>query len=902
MFRRAKRDQADFSEELRAHLALEADRLRAEGLSQEDAYARARRNLGNITHSEERFYEAGRWLSFDHLRQDVRHALRQLGKNKGFTFVALLTLALSIGANTAIFTLTHAVMFRALPVGGPKQLYMLGDGKNCCDLGGYDQGNYTLFSYPLYKHLRDQTPEFEELAAFQTYTERVPVRRSGDTVPAQPFVREFVSGNYFSMFAVQALYGRSIVPRDDVPGAAFVAVMSYRTWQQYYSSDFSVIGSSFTINGQTTTIAGIAPPGFFGDTLRSDPPDFWMPLAAEPAGSGQNSLLNRPNRHWLYVIGRLKAGTQTAAAEAKLNSALRQWLTDVAGSNPGVESRKTIARQRIQLTSASGGVEHMKNSYADGLYLLMTVSGLVLLIACANIANLLLARGTANRIQTAMRIALGAPRKRIIGQMLTESVVLALLGGAAGLFVAYTATRAILLLAFRGSHYIPISANPSIPVLAFAFLLSLVTGIAFGVVPAWIASHSDPAEALRGANRSSSTHSSLPQKSLVVLQAVLSLVLLTDAGLLTESLRNLEHQQFGFETDGRLIVSVHPSLTGYSRERISLLYQQLRQRLENLPGVLSASLSGYSPMQGNNWNQHIFVEGLTNQPSTSLDRVSPRYFETIGTRLLRGREFREQDTQSTPHLAVVNQTFAKRNFGDEDAIGRHLGLEQSDEYEIVGIVEDAKYQNAYKPAYPTVFLPLLQMPPNDWAKADLPASSSFRDIELHIVGRMDGSEQRIRQALADLDPNLTVINVRSFGEQVSATFNQERLIARLTELFGLLALILASLGLYGVTAYSVVRRTSEIGIRISLGATRTSVMSMVLRDGFLQVAIGLLIGVPVVVAASHLLGHRLYGVKSYDPAVLGGAILVLATCALIAGFVPARRATTIDPMRALRTE
>jgi len=527
---------------------------------------------------------------------------------------------------------------------------------------------------------------------------------------------------------------------------------------------------------------------------------------------------------------------------------------------------------------------------------------LVLLIACANIANLLLARGAADRSQTALRLALGAPRARLIRAKLTESILLAVAGGAAGLYVAYTGTRTILLLAFRGAHYTPISPKPSLTVLAFAFLLSLITGVVFGVAPAWIGSRSDPADALRGAGRSTGDRSSLVQKPLVILQVAFSIVLLIGAGLVTQSLRNLEDQHFGFVTEGRLIVNIDPSLAGYTPDKLYGLYQRLERALPQIPGVISASLSGYSPLGGNNWNARAFVAGKLpdySRSASSWNRVGPQYFETIGTRLLRGRAIEQRDTPSAQHVAVINETFARRYFPNEDPIGQHFGMydaSHSGDYEIVGIVEDAKYQDTRGPAYATFFLPLLQTPSgeslNGWVGA----------IELHVAGKPENLEPAVRKAVAEVDPNLTVLNMMSFGEQVARNFNQERLIARLTELFGALGLVLACVGLYGVTAYMVARRTNEIGIRMALGADRRNILDLVLRGAFTQVTLGLALGIPVALAGGRLLSAELYGVESHDPVILGLAVITLAACAFVAGLVPARRATNVDPMTALRFE
>jgi predicted permease len=901
MFGRRKRDPEDFSEELQAHLALEAQQLKKDGLSAGEAETAARRRLGNIVQSEERFYESSRWIWPEQLRKDIHLAFRQLAHSKGFTIVALLTLALGIGANTAVFTLVNAVMLQSLPVANPSQLYRLGDTNDCCTIGGY-QGSFSIFSYSLYQHLHDHTPEFQQMAAFGAQPSPFSVRRGGNTSLPTPLEGQFVSGNYFTMFGVHAAAGRTLLATDDSNSAAPVAVLSYRAWRQRYALDPKVVGSTFIINGAGYTIAGIAAPGFFGDTLRTDPPDFWIPLSAEPLVRGQNSILQHAGDHWLYIIGRMKPGAGPGKVQAEADLELKQWLMNQAGSNVSAKERDEIGKQGIRVTPASGGVGKLKDRYREALRLLMLVAGLVLLIACANIANLLLARGTAGRIQASIRLALGAPRHRLIRQMLIESILLGLVGGVAGLAVAFIGTRAILLLAFRGANFVPIDAAPSLPVLGFAFGLSLLTGIIFGVVPAWISARIEPAEVLRGANRSTGNSSALPQKSLVVFQAALSLVLLAYAGILTKSLGNLEHQQFGFETTGRVMVSLSPAFTGYTPDRVHAVYQQLQERLPHIAGVQSASFSQYSPMEGTNWSSGIHFEGRPEGTSASWLRVGPHYFETIGTHLLRGRAIDERDAPNSAMVTVVNQAFVKKFFPNENPIGKRFGMQNPNDYEIVGIVEDAKYLDARDQAWPTFFLPLLQMAKAHFAESGLVRSNLIHDIELRVASNAKDLEPALRRAIAEIDPNLTVLKVRSFGEQLSVNFNQERLLARLTALFGLLALLVATVGLYGITAYSVVRRTSEIGVRIALGASRSDVVGMVLRSAVLQTGLGLAIGIPIAFWGSSILANQLYGVNARDPMVLIASTVILGVCGVLAGLVPAFRAAGIDPLRALRTE
>jgi predicted permease len=543
----------------------------------------------------------------------------------------------------------------------------------------------------------------------------------------------------------------------------------------------------------------------------------------------------------------------------------------------------------------------------------MTISGLVLLVACANVANLLLARGATRKAEISIRMALGAARRRLIQQMLTESLLLGCMGGVAGLGVAYAGTKMILSLAFPDSPQLPIEASPSLPVLGFAFLLSLATGVVFGIVPAWITSHSDPAEALRGVSRSTRDRASLPQRSLIVLQAALSLVMLVGAGLLTKSLRNMEHQDFGLQTENRYVLHLFPAGAGYTAEKLPALYQQLEQQFGSLPGVKSVGLALYSTLEGNNWGEQVFVDGApapgpNDHNGSSWDRVSTRFFETVGQPVIRGRGFTDQDTATTQKVAVVNQAFVKKFFPKEDPIGRRFGIfdqKYSSTFEIVGIVADAKYTNPRQEVRTMYFRPLTQEMTGLTDANELMAegrSLYINSVTLHFQRPPQNLDAMVRRTLANINPNLTVIDLHSLDYQVADNFTQERLVARLTTLFGVLALVLASVGLYGITSYQVARRTSEIGLRMALGADRRNVVRMVMRGAFFQAGLGLAIGVPVAILGARSMADQLYGVRTYDPPSLLIAVVVLLVSATVAGFIPARRAANIDPMTALRTE
>ncbi len=844
------------------------------------------------------------------LMQDLRYAVRQLRKAPGFTLTAVLTLALGIGATTAIFTLVHAVLLRSLPVNKPSELYKIGKETDCCVEAGL-QGDWTIFSYPLYKQLRDNTPGFSSLAASQAGTTQLNMRRDGDPSAAASTRVRFISGNYFETFGVSAERGRVFAATDDTQGAAPVAIITYRLWQRRFALDPGVIGASFLFNGKAVTVIGVTGPEFYGETLQPDPPEAWMPLQQEPVFNNQS--LFQSERLWLQLIGRVRPGVSPASIEPQLIVELQQYLRSRSGSMRPAEISE-ISKQKTELALASTGVNTLRDDYNKGLRLLMTVVGFVLLITCANIANLMLVRGMARRQQVSICVAMGAPRSRIIRQILTECVLLSAIGGFAGLAIAFTTSRAILALAFRGTtDYVPVDATPSLPVLVFGFSLSLMTGIVFGLLPALITSSADPAEALRGANRSTRDASSLPQKSLVILQAALSLVLLCGAMLLTLSLHNITHQSFGFQTDSRIVAQIAPAAAGYTTAQLPDLYRKLDARLPQIPGVETVSYQMYSPMSHDNWSELVYIPGQPPPDAksgawyvASWDRVSPDFFHTIGARIVQGRSISRRDNQNTNLVAVVNQTFAKRHFSSSNAVGQRFAMEpkMTHFFEIIGVVEDVKFVNPARPARPMFFVPMAQsMIFTDPAEQPNEDESHYPgDVEVLVHGDPNPYIPSIRQALNEIDPNMPVLSIGTFKDQLSTNFNQQELIARLTALFGLLALILAAIGIYAVTAYSVARRTTEIGVRMALGANRRDVLRMVMRGALTQIGIGLAIGLPASILAARAAASQLYGVSPYNPVCLFGSLIVLMAAAFIASMLPARRAASMEPLLALRME
>ena len=662
------------------------------------------------------------------------------------------------------------------------------------------------------------------------------------------------------MFGIRAYAGRTLTADDDQVGAPLVAVMSYRLWQQGYGSDRSVIGGVFRLNDHSFTVVGIAPPGFFGDTLRSAPPDSFLPLNAEPVVRSDADL-KKYDTHWLALIGRIQPGATPASIEAGMRVALKQWLRSHWGEM-SANDRAKFDEQTLFLSPGGAGITRMREQYQHWLLILMMVSGFVLVIVCSNVANLMLVRGMERRQQTSLSMALGARASRVVQQALTESLVLALLGGAAGLAVAFMGTRLILHVAFPslpGSAGVPIDASPSMPVLLFAFGTLLLTGIAFGIAPAWIATRIDPIEALRGAGRSTSGAGALPRKALVVVQVALSLVLLSASGLLTATLRSLENRDLGFEQDGRVVATMDPRLAGYRSEQLSLLYRRIHDAIAGMPTVSSVALCLYSPQASGGWGTGVWADGhLPPGPkddnSAWWDRVTAGYFDVVGTPIIRGRGISEQDSASSRHVAVVDETFARTFFRNEDPIGKHFGREPgaSREFEIVGVARDARYSaaNPDQPSRPFFFLPEAQA---EYSRTNQ-GSLFLHDIVIRARPGAALSIAAVRQVVASVDPGMPIMSIRTLREQVASQFTQQRLIARLTSLFGVLSLVLASIGLYGVSAYNAGRRVREIGVRMALGATRRDIVRLVVRGAFGLILLGLMIGLPLTFAVGRLLG------------------------------------------------
>lgn len=835
------------------------------------------------------------------MRDDIRVALRRFRHQPGFTLVAVLTLALGLGANTAIFGLVDALLLRALPVERPEELYRLGDTNGCCVNSGL-MGSFSLFSSRLFEHLRDSAPEFSQITALQAGTLSVGVRRSGSAMP-EAFNGKYVTANYFDVFGVKAAAGRLLQAADDLPGAPPVAVLSYRAWTRF-GLDPSIISGGVTINGTPMTIVGVSAQTFFGETIQPDPPDVWIPMGQEPAMLGAGSLIDKADQHWLYAIGRLRPGSNPEQVSSRATTALQQWLAAQPFLND--QDRQQLPRQHIVVSPAGGGARLMQAQFARSLTLLFATSAVLLLIASANLANLLLAR--ADRGQAAIRAALGASASRLVRQSLTEGVLLALIGGALGLVVSALGTRALIALAFPAAAFVPVSTAPSLSVLMFSFLLAIVTGMLFTGAPAWAMSRTAPLDALAGIGRGGQGKSFVPRRSLVIAQVALSFVMLTSAGLLASSLGNLEGQRLGFNPAGRFVARIDVPSAGQTPEKLSLLFTRLRERIGGVTGVQDVSYALSSPMDGNNWSSGISIGGRAPDQAqsrgTSWNRVGPKYFETVGTQVLRGRAFDDRDAPGAKRVAIINEAFATKFFAAANPLGQTVGLglvDHSGDFEIVGVVDDVKHATANQPVRPMLYLPGFQSGVyTDASSINVHGRSMLmRSIVVHAASTNE-LERSLRGAIAEVDPNIVVTRVLALEEQVNVNFRIERLMARLTTVYGALALILASLGLYGVTSYSVAQRTREIGVRMALGADRARIIRTIAWGPLMETVAGLLIGIPLALLAGRGITAQLYGVGGQDPLVIGAAVGVLIVTAVVASTIPARRAASVDPAQALR--
>jgi predicted permease len=833
------------------------------------------------------------------LLKDIRYAIRGLLKRPGFTTIAVITLALGIGANTAIFTLVNAVMLKSLPVTRPNELVLFTDvgiGEGTSE-GDPLVGPWQLYSYSAYQYLRDHNPSFQDILAFRSGQSRLGVSFAGDAA-AQRAQGQLVSGNYFSVLGVSARLGRVLMPADDTPGASPAAVISHRYWQQQFNRDPGVVGRSMLINGTGFTIVGVTPEEFFGERVRR-PPDYWLPLSFQPQVELRESTLDKKDVYFLTLIGRLNPGVGIEQAQASTNLALRQFLTAEAGSQITEQRQRDIQNTSARLVPGAQGISPLRFIYSKPLQMLMAIVAMVLLIACANVGSLFLSRAASRRAEMSLRLALGASRQRIIHQLLTESFLLAFIGATGGVLLAIWGVRLLVGMVTSES---PLETQPDLLVLSFTAAIALISGLLFGLVPAIRASRADLASAMKEKSRTGTDGSRLGLTSaLVITQVCLSMVLLTGAGLFARSLLKLQEEELGFKRDAVLLVGVDPRIAGYKLAELPSLYQRLLQQMKPVPGVNSLTVSSYSPMSGTRRSSDITVQGYAAATGENLEVealfIGPDFGKTLGVPLLQGREINLQDNEAARKVAVVNQAFVDHYFKGQNPLGRIFSfgdkLDPTSQYEIVGVLGNVKSRDARRTSMETVYRSILQ------SDDQLAFSATF---EVRANGDAGALTPLIREAINQTDNRLPVFGVTTMQEQVEGTFKQDRLIARLMSFFGALALLLACVGLYGVMAQSVARRTNEIGIRMALGAQRGNIQWMVLKETFLLVFVGLAVGIPMALGAATLVSKQLFGLKPTDPVTLIAAAVVLTVVAVLAGYLPARRASRVDPLVALRYE
>jgi predicted permease len=900
LFRKSRVEQ-ELSDELRFHLEKLIEEKVAKGMTPEEARYAALREIGGVEQIKEECRDMRRVNYIENFLQDVRYGLRQLRRSPGFTAVAVLTLALGIGANTAIFTLIDAVMLKTLPVGRPGELVILkwtardwpkADGYSawgpCPHPANTPSG--CSFPYSAFQQFHSASHVLSGVLA-AAGPEQLTALANGHAAFARG---ELVSGDFFSTLRVPAMVGRTLEPEDDKAAAPPVAVISYGYWMGRFGGDSSVVGKSLVLNSVPFTVVGVAAPRFTG-LQPGLPAALWLPLAHTPLlypqwGGGYTSPTGRV--WWLWVVGRLKAGVSAEHARAALGVMFSQSVT--SGPKPAFTPED---KPGIQLTSASTGLGFLQFFFAEPLFLLMAVVGLVLLIACANLANLLLARATGRQREIATRMALGAGPWRLTGQLLIESLLLAGMGGAAGLLLAWWGSRSSAAFISTG-WFGPLSLDVNLDyrVLAFTAAVSILTGLLFGLAPALHGTRLDLTAALKASPGSLFTAAQhrrrgLLRNALIVWQVALAVPLLIGTGLFVRTLVKLESVDLGFNPRNVLLFDLAPGLSGYKDERPAILYDELLQRLKALPGVISATLTQHALVSGSLDTGNPWMEGHSSPTSTQVDilRVGPGFLETMGIPLLAGRAISRQDLVNKQQVALINRAMARRYFPNENPLGRHFGWdrEKASEYEIVGIVGDTKYDDLRKVAEPTIYLP---------------QTGGFSTFELRTAGDPKALIPSVRSVVEQVDRNLPIDNVRTQSEQIKQSLFQERLLAGLCSLFAGLALVLACVGLYGVVSYGVAQRTNEIGIRMALGAERRDVLKMVLRQGLAPTLAGLALGLVVAAGVSRLLTGFLYEVRPTDPVTYVCISLLLAAVALLATYFPARRATKVDPMVALRYE
>ena len=884
-FGRDERLAREISREMQFHLAERAEELRAGGMTEVDAWRKARRQFGNPTALAERTRDADVLTWLDSLRADVRYALRALRHSPAFAVVAIASLALGIGANTTIYTLIDAVVLRALPVAHPEELMQVKLG----NAGAY-------FTNPIWEQVRDHQNVFSAVAAFSEADFNI-----ADGGAVRRARGEYVSGDYFRVFGIASQAGRVLTTTDDVRGCPALAVISDGFWRSEFAGSTAALGAKLPIEGKTFHVIGVAAPGFNGPEVGREP-QIYVPLCAEAVVHGKTSALDRRSSWWMRVIGRRAPGVSPEQAVARLEALAPSVYAATVPEKWGAKQKLEYQRRSLSAVPAEHGLSNIRQAYSKALMIMMGAVGLVLLIACANVANLLLARAAARDREVAIRLAIGAARRRLVRQLFTESALLALLGAFAGLLVARWGTHALAAMISTDANPVALDLTLNPRVLGFTILVAGITAAIFGLAPAWRGTRVSPNAAMKAGGRGvAEGHRRFTLgKSLVVAQVALSLTLLVGAGLFMTSLRNLATLDPGFRADGILIVNAGFRRSGLTDEQLRPLEDAVLQRVRAIPGVTAASASDITPMGTSSWNDEVYAsEG--GQTLTSVDdrlawfnQVSDGYFATLGTRLLAGRDFDATDAPGGPRTAIVNESAARRFFGKDSPIGKQFRLKSGDTfgtpYTVVGVVEDAKYQSLREKDSKTIYLPRSQ---DAWAQQ--------LTLEVRTAGDPTRLAPAITRVLAEVHRSVAV-DFAPMTAQLARSLQRERVLAILSTVFGSVGLALAVLGLYGVMSYTVARRRNEIGVRIALGADRSQVVRMVLGDVTRVVLIGVALGATGAVASSKLVQSFLFGIEPNDPRVVVFAAILLAVVALFAGALPALSASRVDPVLALRED
>jgi predicted permease len=937
-----QRVERDLDEELESYVEASSAHKQLAGMTAEAAYRAAMAEVGSRNAVKHQVWSS-RWeSSVEGALQDTRVSLRMLAKSPAFTTIALLSLALGIGGNTAIFTLINQVMLRKLPVQNPEQLVTFGSENGGGEAGGIDIGSFGLFPWYFARQLQANSGPFQGIASFCSFSNKVSIRLPGaegatdSSAAAILAPANLVSGNYFSVLGAQPFMGRAITTSDDaVPGSGAVVVLSHHFWQQSLSSDPAILGKTISINGSPFNIIGVMPEGFHGIKREIEPPDLWAPMTMQTVILKQPSMLTPGDGiYFLDVFGRLSSqatGNKSAWAQSQnwLDQQIRGAIRAEEGAKVTPARLKEISRVSVPLIDATRGASSLRDQYGHSLRILMGVVALVLLIACANLANFLLARAATRKREIATRFALGSSRARIVRQSLIETLLLSLTGGVLGLGIAFAATRVLIGFVSQGNAYIAMDPTPDTTVLLFTLGLSLLTGILFGLAPALAAARTRAASNLSAGSRTAQSSGGgsarFWPKTLVTVQVMLSLLLLVGAGLFLRTLRNLQNQDYGFERSHLLLAEFNAQLAGYRPSQTPALHQSLIERLSALPGVRSVALCQSPPISEGNWSSSVTIPGYTPAPKENmhsiLNRVSGQYFETAGISVIAGRPFNDDDTAKSQKVAVINQTLARHVFPKGDAVGRSIVIDidaVKGPWQIVGIARNTRSRDprATDPVAMT-YIPLAQIDPflpadptastatGAAAKHAVPEENESRFVSMILVrtiGDPVHSMNDVRAAIASVDANLPVLGITTIHDQLSNLMTNDELISSLTGLFSMLALLLAAIGLYGVMSYNVVRRTNEIGLRIALGAQTPAVQWMILSESLLLLGIGVGLGLPFTLLATKTIKDQLFGLSALDPMTFTVALLVVSAMTLLAAWLPARRATKVDPMVALRCD